>query len=116
MADAADEHELLFDARREGLYFAGISFSAKASSGLGVLVAGLAADAIGFPNNLAAEGAHLHIPWPTVRNLAIIYGPGAAVVTAVGVLLLFGYRLNRRSHAAVLETLAERRRTRSAAV
>src|SRR6202012_583047 len=30
MADAADEHEILFGARREGLYFAGISLSVKA--------------------------------------------------------------------------------------
>ena len=37
MADATDEHEHLFGARREGLYFAGITFSAKASSGLGRL-------------------------------------------------------------------------------
>ncbi len=39
MADAADEHELLFGARREGLYFAGLSFSTKAASGLGGFIA-----------------------------------------------------------------------------
>jgi GPH family glycoside/pentoside/hexuronide:cation symporter len=109
MADATDEHELLFAARREGLYFAGLSFAAKASSGLGVLIAGLAADAIGFPNDLAAQGAHAHVPWTTARNLALIYGPCAAVITFVGVLLLFGYRLNRQTHAEILETLARRR-------
>ena len=32
MADAADEHELTFGSRREGLYFAGLGFAAKASS------------------------------------------------------------------------------------
>lgn len=109
MADAADEHDLLFGARREGLYFAGISFAAKASSGLGVVIAGLAADAIHFPNNLAALGPHVVIPWPTVRNLGLIYGPGASIITILGVLLLFGYRLNKSSHASILETLATRR-------
>ncbi|MBV8594210.1 MAG: MFS transporter, partial [Caulobacteraceae bacterium] len=39
MADAADEHELLFGRRREGLYFSGLGFAAKAASGLGVLLA-----------------------------------------------------------------------------
>jgi GPH family glycoside/pentoside/hexuronide:cation symporter len=109
MADAADEHDLLFGARREGLYFAGISFAAKASSGLGVLIAGLAADAIGFPNDLAARGAHASVAWPVARNLALIYGPGASVITVLGLLLLLGYRLDRAAHARILETLAERK-------
>ena len=56
MADAADEHEFLFGTRREGLYYAGLNFSAKAASGLGALVAGLALDLIAFPTNLAAHG------------------------------------------------------------
>ena len=62
MADAADEHEILFGARREGLYFAGISLSAKASSGIGALIAGLVLDLIGFPHGLppAAERGACH--------------------------------------------------------
>ncbi len=49
MADATDEHEHLFGARREGLYFAGITLSAKASSGLGAWIGGITLDVIGFP-------------------------------------------------------------------
>jgi GPH family glycoside/pentoside/hexuronide:cation symporter len=109
MADAADEHDLLFGARREGLYFAGISFAAKASTGLGVLIAGLSADAIGFPNDLAARGPHATVPWPVARDLALIYGPGAAVITTLGLLLLFGYKLDRAAHGRILETLAARK-------
>jgi GPH family glycoside/pentoside/hexuronide:cation symporter len=108
MADAADEHDLLFGARREGLYFAGISFAAKASSGLGVVIAGLAADAIGFPNDLAARGPHVTVAWPVARDLALIYGPGAAAVTFLGLLLLLGYRLDRAAHARIIQALAER--------
>ena len=116
MADAADEHEYLFHSRREGLYFAGISLSAKASSGLGVFIAGLAMDAIGFPHDLTARGAGAHIPFETVRALGLLYGPGAAVVTGLGVLILLGYRLNQQGHARILEALVERRRvTREAA-
>lgn len=108
MADAADEHDLLFGARREGLFFAGISFAAKASSGLGVMIAGFAADAIGFPNNLAAQGVHAHVPWAAARELALIYGPGASVITFTGILLLFGYQLDRAAHGRILEILAAR--------
>jgi GPH family glycoside/pentoside/hexuronide:cation symporter len=111
MADAADEHEHMFNARREGLYFAGITFSAKASSGIGVFIAGLAMDFIHFPNNIAAMGPNAVIAGDTIRNLGLLYGPGAAVVTFTGVLLLLFYRLNQQAHAAILAALAERRRS-----
>jgi GPH family glycoside/pentoside/hexuronide:cation symporter len=103
MADAADEHEHLFGARREGLYFAGINFSAKASSGLGVLIAGLVLDLIRFPHGAAAASAHLAPR--TVMELGLIYGPGAAVVSAISVSLLAFYRLDKKAHGAILEAL-----------
>jgi glycoside/pentoside/hexuronide:cation symporter, GPH family len=109
MADAADEHDLMFGARREGLYFAGISFAAKASSGLGVVIAGLAADTIGFPNDLAARGAHASVPWAKAVELALIYGPGASVITVLGLLLLLGYRIDRAAHGRIIDALAVRR-------
>ncbi len=109
MADAADEHEHLFNARREGLYFAGITFSATASSGIGVFLAGLAMDFIHFPDNLAAMGVHAHIPAETIRNLGLVYGPGAAIVTMTGVVLLLRYKLTQQRHAEILEGLNTRR-------
>ena len=39
MADAVDEHEQLFFARREGLYFASLSFAFKAATGIGSMLA-----------------------------------------------------------------------------
>ncbi|MHB8528819.1 MAG: MFS transporter [Caulobacteraceae bacterium] len=109
MADAADEHEHLFGSRREGLYFAGINLSAKASSGLGTLIAGVALDVIGFPHNLAARGASIHIAAGAVRELGLIYGPGAALLTFVAVLILTGYGLGKRRHGEILAALAQRR-------
>jgi GPH family glycoside/pentoside/hexuronide:cation symporter len=109
MADAADEHEHLFGARREGLYFAGISFSAKASSGIGALIAGIVLDVIGFPHGLAASGAAHAIPPDAVRNLGLLYGPGASVLTAVCVITLLRYRRGRADHAVIREALIARR-------
>ncbi|MFI4974040.1 MAG: MFS transporter [Caulobacterales bacterium] len=110
MADAADEHEHLFGARREGLYFAGITLSAKAASGLGVLIGGIALDLIGFPHGLAATPARLAaIPASTITNLGITYGPGAAVFTAVAVALLLGFRMTKEDHARILVDLNQRR-------
>jgi GPH family glycoside/pentoside/hexuronide:cation symporter len=107
MADATDEHELRFGHRREGLYFAGISFAGKASSGLGVLLAGLAADAVHFPNDLV--GAAIQPPWSAARDLALIQGPGAALVTLIPIVMLTGYGIDRREHARILQALALRR-------
>ena len=110
MADAADEHEHLFGARREGLYFAGISLSAKASSGIGALIAGLVLDIIGFPHGLATGAAAAHaIPIEAVRNLGLLYGPGASVITAVSVVILLGYRRGRADHAKIRDALDRRR-------
>ncbi|HEX3407457.1 MAG TPA: MFS transporter [Caulobacteraceae bacterium] len=107
MADAADEHEHLFAARREGLYFAGITFSAKAASGLGLLIGGIALDLIGFPHGPAATAAA--IPAATVMRLGVTYGPGAALFTAVSVAVLIGFRLTRSEHARILADLKARR-------
>jgi len=107
MADAADEHELLFAARREGLYFAGITFSAKAASGLGLLIGGIALDLIGFPHGPAATTAL--VPAATVMRLGVTYGPGAAAFTAVSVAVLIGFRLTRGDHARILADLKSRR-------
>jgi GPH family glycoside/pentoside/hexuronide:cation symporter len=110
MADAADEHEHLFGARREGLYFAGISFSAKASSGIGSLMAGLLLDVIGFPHAVAGQGAmHAHIPVGTVVRTGLLQGPGAAAITAISVMVLMLYRRGRREHEEVRRALVDRR-------
>ena len=107
MADAADDHEQLFGARREGLYFAGITFSAKAASGLGLLIGGIALDLIGFPHGPAATTAS--VPAATVLRLGVTYGPGAALFTAVSVAVLIGFRLTRGDHARIIADLKSRR-------
>lgn len=110
LADAADEHDLLFNARREGLYFAGLSFSVKAAAGAGVFLAGIALDAIGFPTGAAAHAAP--IAATTIRNLGLIFGPGPALLTSVCILVTWFYRIDRRAHAEIQRKLAERNATR----
>jgi glycoside/pentoside/hexuronide:cation symporter, GPH family len=111
MADAADEHEFLFGTRREALYYAGLNFSAKAASGVGVLLAGVGLDLIHFPTNLAARAAAgIHIPAETLRNLGLIYGLGVAAIYALGALIFLAYRLDRPRYAKIQQALDERRR------
>jgi GPH family glycoside/pentoside/hexuronide:cation symporter len=114
MADATDEHEHLFGARREGLYFAGITFSAKASSGLGAWIGGIALDVIGFPHGVTNPALLAQIPAETIRNLGIAYGPGASLFTAVSVAVLLTYKLTKSDHARIQADLVSRRAAKAA--
>jgi len=110
MADAADEHELMFGARREGLYFSGITFSAKAASGLGSFIAGFALDAINFPVDIANKGGeNIHLTQATVNGLGLVYGVGPALITAIGIVLTIFYKIDRRAHAKIQTELVARR-------
>ncbi|HXC55448.1 MAG TPA: MFS transporter [Rhizomicrobium sp.] len=110
MADAADEHELLFGARREGLYFSGTTFSAKAASGIGSFLAGVALDLIHFPVDIAAKGGdNLHLSAATVDDLGLVYGVGPAAMTALCIAINYFYRIDRHAHARIQAELVARR-------
>ena len=107
MADAADEHEHLFGRRREGLYFAGLGFAGKAATGLGVLVAGVALDLIHFPKDIGAKvGAVL--PADVQFRLVLIWGPAAAVIAIVSMVIFTGYGITRRRHEDIVAALSAR--------
>jgi GPH family glycoside/pentoside/hexuronide:cation symporter len=109
MGDAADEHDFLFESRREGLYFAGLTFAAKTATGLGALLAGLALDAIAFPRGAAAAHAPASAIAPTVLdNLCLVAGPAVAIGGFVAMTLMAFYRINRRRHAEVVAALNAR--------
>jgi len=109
MADAADEHEDLFGGRREGLYFAGLGFSAKAASGVGSLLAGFLLDLIHFPSDLAAKGVGVHIAPDIVRNLGLTAGSGTAALLFVSVAFVAGWRIDRAAHARIQQSLSDKR-------
>jgi GPH family glycoside/pentoside/hexuronide:cation symporter len=109
MADATDEHEFLFGVRREGLFFSGLTLAAKAATGLGGFIAGVALDLIHFPTAIAAKSANLQLPDGVVRNLGLISGPLPAIITVLAPLALVAYTLSRSKHANILTELERRR-------
>jgi GPH family glycoside/pentoside/hexuronide:cation symporter len=108
LADTADEHELLFGVRREGLFFSGLTLAYKAASGLGGLIAGVALDLIHFPTDLAARGPGFTIPNEVLEKLALISGPLPAIFAALSPLFLFGYHVTRKKHAQIIAELEQR--------
>jgi GPH family glycoside/pentoside/hexuronide:cation symporter len=109
MADATDEHEFLFGVRREGLFFSGLTLAAKAATGLGGFMAGVALDLIHFPTSIAAKSADLRLPAEVVRDLGLISGPLPAVITLFAPLALCAYALSQAKHSAILAELKRRR-------
>ncbi len=105
LADIADQYELRYGARAEGLFFGAIAFSSKASIGLGGVLAGLLLDAIRFPRppSILTPSAD------AVTRLGLAYGPCLLIVLLAGLSIMFGYDLTRRRHALILEELTAKR-------
>ncbi|HEY2356922.1 MAG TPA: MFS transporter [Phenylobacterium sp.] len=108
MADAADEHEMLFGARREGLYFAGLGFAAKAATGLGQVAAGFALDALHFPK-AAGMTVNAVVPEHVLRLLILAWGPFAALFGVGSTIALIWYGVTRTRHAEIAQRLVVKR-------
>lgn len=105
LADVVDEGELASGLRQEGMFNATISFAAKATSGLGGLVAGIALDLIAFPRG-ADPGS---VSPEKVHALGLAVGPGLMVLFLITLVFVSRYRITRESHQRVLEILERRR-------
>ena len=108
MADAADEHELRFGSRREGMYFAGLGFAAKAAAGGGSLLGGLAIDLLHFPKE-AGRQIGVALPEDLLAGLAIAWGPAAGAIAGISALMLIPYGITRARHDEIAARLKVKR-------
>lgn len=108
MADAADEHEHLFGHRREGLFFSGIGFGAKAASGMGSLLGGVTLDLLRFPQT-AGRQVNAAIPEDILAGLVLGWGPLCALLCVVGAAILAPYGLSRARQALVADAIRAKR-------
>jgi GPH family glycoside/pentoside/hexuronide:cation symporter len=106
ITDVVEDSEVRTGRRSEGLFSASLSFVAKATSGLGILMAGVLIDFVHFPKQ--ASPATIDIVAPhAVRNLVLIYMPIQITLWIISILLVGGYRIDRRIHEQNLKHLAE---------
>jgi Na+/melibiose symporter-like transporter len=105
IADTVDENELVTGKRQEGMFASAIAFTAKATSGVGGFLAGVALDLIAFPTQ-AEPGT---VPPDKVDALGLAVGPVMMLLYLLSLVFLSRYRLTRARHGEVLHELARRR-------
>ncbi|MEM1433408.1 MAG: MFS transporter [Pseudomonadota bacterium] len=106
--DVVDEHELLTGKRQEGIFFSAISFSAKATTGLGTLVAGFALWLISWPGGEGAVTA-ADVTAADVRSLGIVFGPVVSAFAVLCIWCLTKLRLDRARHQEIVTQLKAQR-------
>jgi Na+/melibiose symporter-like transporter len=102
IADIVEDSEITTGRRSEGLFFAGGSFIAKATSGLGLFAAGLVLDATHFPTNKLPGQIDPHI----VHNFALVYLTSVVVMYGIGIWIISYFPISRHSHQENLRRLA----------
>ncbi len=111
VADALDAQELTTGRRQEGVFSAALSFSTKATSGLGVLLGGLLLDyIISFPRGATPES----VDPATIRMLGVIAGIALPLLFLFPFSLISRYRITREAHAEIRRQLDERHRVTNA--
>lgn len=109
LADTIDVQELATGRRQEGLFAAALSFSGKATAGLGTVVAGfLLQEVVHWPAKVDPHA----VDQGMVMRLGLVAGVLVPVLYIVPFCLGFVLRITRESHQ---HTLAELERRRAAA-
>jgi Na+/melibiose symporter-like transporter len=105
LADIADENELRFGVRQEGILYSTRALAAKIDQAIGSLLAGFVLFIIAFPEK-AKPGAVTH---DTLFNLALWDGVLAAVPGVIAAICYGRYRINRASYEATRAAILARR-------
>ncbi len=112
IADAVDEHEVMFGQRCEGLYFSALVFAAKAATGIGSLLAGLVLTTVGLKAT-AAAGAQ--IPAGSGTTLGLLWGAGHGFAFLLVLPFISRTRITRARHQELLQSLETLRAERQLA-
>jgi GPH family glycoside/pentoside/hexuronide:cation symporter len=104
IADILDEHELATGRRQEGTFFAAGTFIAKATTGMGTLLAGVIIDLAG----IAPGSAPGSVEQPVLQSLGWFT---IAIISSLSLVSFWFYsriRLSRQDHGKILKQLSVR--------
>jgi len=101
VGDVVEESQLATGRRSEGLFYAANTFMQKATSGVGVFMAGLLVAFVGLAPGTDPRGIDPAIP----MQLAMVYVPALLALYIGGACFLFFYRIDKESHDANVEEL-----------
>jgi Na+/melibiose symporter-like transporter len=103
LGDISDEVELDSKLGQQGLMYASSSLIGKLNTGLGILVAGLALEFIGFP-----QGSEILPNADQIFSLAMVQGPFVAILMIIPFGIFSFYSIDRQKHKKILDQLAVR--------
>jgi GPH family glycoside/pentoside/hexuronide:cation symporter len=105
MADILDYQEYRTGQRQEGMFFSAVSFSGKAVSGLGIVIAGFIIDFLSFPRGAKPEDVSPGM----IVDLGIAAGIGLPLLYLIPFGLFSLYKLTRVEHERIHQELESRR-------
>jgi GPH family glycoside/pentoside/hexuronide:cation symporter len=105
LADIADENELLYGKRQEGVLYAARTFFSKADMALGHFLAGVTLDLIQFP----VKSKPGEVDAEVIYWLGMVDSPLTIIPGLIGACFYAGYRINKRRHAEVQQQLRGQR-------
>lgn len=112
IADLVEQSELQTGRRSEGVFYAAVTFTRKATQGLGAFSAGLILSFVSFPQGAAAGDVSPETLW----QLGAYYAPTLLLLWTCMIISVGFYRIDRGDHEDNLLLLAERRRSETAIV
>ena len=102
VADLVEANQVTSGRRTEGVYYAAMTFTRKATQGLGVLAAGVILTVVAFPEGAAPESVEAETLW----WLGALYAPSLLLMWILMLVSVSSYRIDRAGHEANLRRLA----------
>lgn len=106
VADTLDAQELATGKRQEGVFSAAISFSAKATTGLGVMLSGLVLEfLVGFPTQVSPQDIQPEL----VMRLGLVIGVAIPLLYLIPFYMARRYDISRQRHQEIRMALDTQR-------
>ena len=108
IADLVEQSELKTGRRSEGVFFAAVTFTRKATQGLGAFAAGIMLSLVSFPQGAARGDVQPETLW----KLGAFYAPSQLLLWTLMIVAVSFYRIDRQDHEQNLQRLEDIEATR----